>query len=143
MTWLAGVDSILSALCDLVWLGVSWHSNCMSSPTTLLVSRNVAIDCVQLQVRVHSAQQRSRALLASLLLPKNDSISFAHSISVLLSPFSRRRQNCHTVWTNQIAACTCSNTSTFPAGAKTVTLFGPIRLQYWCLLVLLQVQAAI
>ena len=90
----------------------------LSSPATLLVSRNVAIDCVQLQVRVHSAQQRSRALLASLLLPKNDSISFAHSISVLLSPFSRRRQNCHTVWTNQIAACTCSNTSTFPAGAK-------------------------
>ena len=39
----------------------------VSSPATLVVSRNVAIDCVQLQIRVHSAQQRSRALLARLV----------------------------------------------------------------------------
>ena len=86
--WLAiwYIDSILPALCDLVWLGVSYvqHGTAtVSSPATLLVSRNVAIDCVQLQVRVHSAQQRSRALLASLLLSKM-SVSFA---SITVEPF--------------------------------------------------------
>ena len=61
---------VATGLC--VWLQ---NSVLVSSPTTLLVSRNVAIDCVQLQVRVHSAQQQTeRLLLASLLLSKNDSI---------------------------------------------------------------------
>ena len=94
------------------------------SPATLLVSRNVAIDCVQLQVRVHSAQQRSRALLASLLLSKNDSIVCQY---LLLSPFSRRRQNCLAVWTNQIAACTCSNTSRH----QHCNLIGPNSVTVW------------
>ena len=99
-----------------VWLGMApsfivWLSTAtVSSPTTLLVSRNVAIDCVQLQIRVHSAQQQCRALLASLGSAsfKNDSIV---CVCLFLGHFSRRRQNCHTAWTNQIAACTCSNTS--------------------------------
>ena len=80
----------------IVWLSTAT----VSSPTTLLVSRNVAIDCVQLQVRVHSAQQQSRALLASLPLSKM-TVSFV----------------CVYFW------------ATFPAGAKTATLLGPIRLQ--------------
>ena len=80
----------------IVWLSTAT----VSSPTTLLVSRNAAIDCVQIQVRVHSAQQQSRALLDSLLLSKM-TISFV----------------CVYFW------------ATFPAGAKTATLLGPIRLQ--------------
>ena len=79
--WRYAGNGGLRLVCS-VWLGmgrsviVQHGTATVSSPATLLVSRNVAIDCVQLQVRVHSAQQRSRPLLASAAscCMKNDSI---------------------------------------------------------------------
>ena len=70
--------------------GIVRHSTAtVSSPTTLLASRNVAIDCVQLQVRVHSTQQRSRPTSASPRISKKWRYLCKY---LVFEPFSRRRQ---------------------------------------------------
>ena len=90
-SYVAGHGRLQSCWLCVAWYGSECHSTAtVSSPTTLSVSRNVAIDCVQLQVRVHSAQQQSRPLLASLHSFENYSSIVCEYL--LLSPFSRRRQ---------------------------------------------------
>ena len=119
-----------------VWLGRRLGgliTAIVSSQTTLLASRNVTIGCVQLQIFVHSVQQRLCQLVQVVSFKKWRYSLWISSFGAL---FSRRRHVSINALTNQIAACTYSNATTTCVpptaskfGAKTVITWYPSSTQ--------------